>query len=451
MKKNRTLCVVTVVLIVFMGACRKPTLIGDEIIPGSDFLYSQRTDTFRIITNTLYDDSVTTSFNLFYSLGSIESDVFGKTSAHIYTQVSLPSNNLNFGTNPAVDSVVITLDYAVIYGDTLAPHTVNVYKMVEDIDATRTYFSNSKLHDLHVPVGSKNFVPNNHDSVVVYGNTFAPHLRIKLSDAFAIELFDQSDTTKFIDNENFRNFLKGIYLETDTTAGFSNGIMQFNMASIISGMQIFYHNDDADSLSTLLNFTGLKYNYFTHNYTETAPTINYLTNPDTINGDEEIFVHGFAGLKSYIQIPFLTNLQDVGINKAEIIFTVLGEIDTIFDPPTAILLTRTDSTLENKFNFISYTAEQFFSLPDQGFDNSLSYGGSLDTLVNRFGQTVNVYKYDISLYFQDIIAGREDNNGMMLTVYAGNRLVNGVVLAGSSYADTTKRPYLSVTYTLVDP
>lgn len=450
MKRSDLICAV-LFSIAFIVSCRKSTLIGDELIPDSDFLHSQRTDTFRIITTTTFDDSAVTSLNLFYSLGSLESDTFGKVSANIYTQVLLPSSNLYFGVNPVVDSVVLLLDYAGLYGSLTAQHSLNVYKLLEDIDASRLYYSNSKLHDLPVLIGSKHdFVPNTTDSIEVLGTKYPAHLRIKLSDWFAQELINSSDTTRFIDNTRFTDFLKGFLIETDTT-GTGNSVMHFDLASFVSGMAMYYKNDASDSLVTVFPFSGTKYNYYTHNYAGIDPVIsNYLTDPDTVNGDAETFVSGFAGLKTYVQIPTLTNLQNVGINKAELIFTVEGTPDTTFSAPPALLLVKTDSTLKNKFAAVSYASEIYYSIVDQG-TTGFDYGGKLDTIVNRFGQTVYVYKYDLSLYFQDIILGREENNGMMLICYAGNRLPNGVRLCGSDFPDTTKRPYLSITYTLVNP
>ncbi|MBC8045894.1 MAG: DUF4270 family protein, partial [Fimbriimonadaceae bacterium] len=170
--------------------------------------------------------------------------------------------------------------------------------------------------------------------------------------------------------------------------------------------------------------------------------------------DEEVFVQGFGGLKTYIQFPTLNNLQNVSINKAELTFTLpiaIGELDTVFEVPPSLLLIKADSLLKNDFDVISYSSELFYSLPDQSVNDPLFYGGKLDTITNRFGQSVYAYKYDISLYIQDIVLGKEENNGLMLICYPGNRIPHGVTLAGTNYADETLRPYLTITYTLVDP
>lgn len=442
---------ILLLFLVSMISCRKATLLGDELIPDSDFLHSQRQDTFSIITNTLLDDSIVTSFNIFHALGSLEDDSLGKTSANIYTQILMPTNNLNFGADAVIDSVVLILDYAGLYGDTTATHSVRVFKMLDDIETSTLYFSDSRLHYLPIEIGNKqNFIPNTKDSIEIDSIKYPAHLRIRLSDWFAQEILDDPDSTRFIDNNTFTDFLKGIYIEEDTTSGFTNSIMYLDLNSSLSGMKIYYKNILGDSLSITFPFSGNKFNYFTHNYDGTAAQ-THLESLDTVSGNDLTFVQGFGGLKTFVEFPYLDSLQGVSINKAELVFTVLGTPDTVFTAPAAMLLVRTDSTLKNIYDGISYSTELYHSLPDQSLDDPLSYGGKLDTIQNVSGQTVYAYKYDISLYIQDIVLGKRENDGLMLICYPGNRIPNGVTLCGSNFADATKRPYISITYTLVDP
>ncbi|MFN0275542.1 MAG: DUF4270 domain-containing protein [Chitinophagales bacterium] len=450
MKQFRVLVSIYLILVVSIFSCRKATLIGDELIPESDFLHSQREDTFSIITNTLLDDSVVTSFNTFHALGSLDDDTLGKTSASLYTQILLPTNNLTLGDSVQVDSIVLIFDYAGLYGDSTAAHTLKVYKMLEDIETT-LYYSDAKLHSLPVEIGRKeNFIPNLNDSVVIGNVTLPPHLRIRMNDWFADELVNSTDTTRFIDNTNFLDFLKGLYIETDISGGYSNSIMYLDLKAFFSGMQIYYENSIADSLSILFPFSGNKFSYYTHDFSGTVAGDKIAT-PDTVLGDAETFVRGFGGLKTYVRFPYLDSLKNVSINKAELVFTIESTSDTVFSVPPALLLVRTDSTLRNRYDAITYSTELYHSLPDQSFADPLNYGGKIDTITNIYGQNVYVYKYNISLYIQDIVLGKTQNDGLMLVCYPGNRIPNGVTLFGSNALDFTKRPYLSITYTLVDP
>lgn len=437
------------------GACRKPTFIGDDLIPGEDYLSSQRIDTFTIKTYTLPDDSAVTSVNLFYSLGSMadqndgEGHSFGKTTASMYSQILLPTNDLNFGTNPHADSLVLTLDYAALYGDSTARHSLTVYKMLDQIQSQLLYHSDARFHINPVPVGKKvNFVPDIRDSVFLYGFKTVPQLRIRMSDAFADQIIT-ADTTELQNDTTFMDFLNGLYIEEDTfTAGYSNSIMLFDMTSSWSALTLYYHNDEGDSLFVALPF-GTCVNRFTHQYPPGSSPAAYLSNPDT-SGDDITFVQGFAGLRTFVEIPYLQNLEDISINKAQLTFTLPeNTIDSTFPPPAKMLIVQSDSLMHNYYYLALYSQDFYYSIVDQqlGFTD---IGGTLESQTDRFGQQVYVYQYDLTRHFQQIIDGKIPNRGFFLICYPGNRIPNAVTLCGSNYMDETRRPYLTITYTTVN-
>ena len=427
-------------------------MLGQDLIPPYDQLHSQRQDTFTIITTILPDDSAITSFNIFYALGSLNNNDFGKTSAGIYTQINLPTNNLYLGPNAAVDSIVLILDYASLYGDTTSIHTVSVYKMLDRFITTIPYFSDAKFHYLPVSIGKKsNFIPKPNDSTIVYGKKAPPALRIKMNDAFVQEFLNPADTSKFLNDTLFTEFLKGVYITTDTLAGFKNSMMLLDLYSSISGMAVYYHNDDADSLTVLFPFNGPKVNSFSHNYVG-SNALEPLTNPNYTTGDSLLYIQGLTGLKAYIQIPYLENLQGVAINKAELTFTLARPIDSIFPPPDELMFITSDSLKKNQFIFRDYASETFISVVDQDIIFSgitYDYGGNLDTTFNQFGQQVLTYKFNLTRHFQKVIQGDLPNNGFMLIVYPGYRIPNSVILGGSGHYNENLKPYLTITYTNV--
>lgn len=152
--KNKVLFLL-VGLVLLGASCRKSNFIGEDLIPDGDHLQSEHTDTFSVITYTALGDSVVTSQNVYYALGSLESDKFGKSTAGIYAQLRLPTNNIFFGNGSAVDSVVLTLDYAGYYGDTTQFHKVNVYRLVQPLQSGRLYYSDTKLNVINYPWAQK--------------------------------------------------------------------------------------------------------------------------------------------------------------------------------------------------------------------------------------------------------------------------------------------------------
>ncbi len=437
-------------LIFFNQSCRKPTNIGEELLPIEDLLNSEKIDTFQVITYTLPDDSVVTSQNLFYALGSLNSSVYGKTTAGFFAQVLLPTNNLTFGDGAITDSVVLTLDYAGFYGDISERQSVSIYRMLEPLESNRLYYSDTKFNTLPISLGNKKqFVPGVYDSVEINGVQNEPHLRIRLSEFFGNDIM--SDTLVLENDTTFLNYLHGLYVEADTSGGHSNGIMLFDLNSTISGLTIYYHNTISDSLSVRFPLTAVKTNYFTHSYDGTDVQ-GELTMPAT-EGAEQTFVQGFGGLKTIVEIPYLENLKDVSVNKAEITFTIAGETDSIFAAPPNILFVQTDSLLNNFYYLAIYSQEFYFSIIDQSFGTDfLEIGGTLTSEYNRItGQLESVYKYNITRHVQEVIQGTIQNNGFALVAHPGNRIPNAVTLAGSNYTlEPALKPYLNITYTTIN-
>ncbi len=432
-------------------SCRKQNFIGEELIPDEDLFNSERIDTFNIITYTDFDDSVVTSQNVFYTIGSINSEIYGKSTAGIYAQLLMPTNNLNFGTDSILDSIVLTLDYAGYYGDEEAEHSISVYRMIERMESGRLYYSDTRFHVMPIPIGKKtDFVPNMTDSVTLaYGGEMEPHLRIKLFDSFGQTIMNQ-DSTVLENDTTFLDFLKGLYIETDTfTSGFSNGMMYFDMASVLSGVTIYYHNAEADSLKVTFPFLGVKSNHFTHSYPSTSIVHDPLTNPNTTIGEPLTYVQGLGGMRTIVQIPTLENLEDVSINNAEITIYLAGGTSDDFPAPPKLMLVQLDSASHNYYYLALYNYEIYSSIVDDVFGSN-DIGGIPSKQEDRFGRSPLIVKYNITRHIQEIIEGSIDNNGFALICFPGNRIPNSVTLSGNQSQLLINRPYLSITYTTIN-
>lgn len=452
-QRSRNTILILLALLAIMGACRKPTLIGEGLIPPEDQLNSERQDTFTVITTVLREDSAVTNFNLFFPLGSLDQEFIGKSSASLYIQPLLPTNDLFLGEEPVIDSIVLVLDYAALYGDTNAVHSVNVYKVIEEFDRQSNYLSDQRLLTLPEPIGRKaGFVPNLDDSVDVLGVRQAPQLRIRLSDGFAQQFGDDSDTVKFQNDTTFTQFLKGLYVEADTSGGHSNSIMVLNLQDANSGLVLYYSNETADSLQAVFPLFGNRFSTYTHDYTGTEAG-ELLSSPDPPEGDSILYLQGLTGLKAKVTVPYLDSLDGIAINKAEFVFPLRLENDTLFPAPGRLLLIEGDSLNRNEFFYIDYNSETYISVVDQDFLFSginYDYGGQLDTVVNRNGESIPAYRFNLTRHFQKILQGDIDNDGFMLIVYPGYRIPNAVTLYGTGTTNEDYSPYLSITFTYVN-
>src|ERR1044072_2339039 len=97
MKLARLNLVVLMLLATSIFSCKKTTFIGIDILPNTDDVGAQFTDTFTLITNTIREDSVLTSSTLNNISGFIYDPLFGKSYAALFTQFLLSTNDVDFG------------------------------------------------------------------------------------------------------------------------------------------------------------------------------------------------------------------------------------------------------------------------------------------------------------------------------------------------------------------
>jgi len=437
---------------IILASCDKDNFLGKDLLPEEDLLNSIRVDTFRIVTYTDLEDSIVTSQNPFYALGSLDNERYGKSTASIYAQMLLPAANLFFGDLPVVDSVVMTLDYSGYHGDTTALHSVSILRMIEPLFNTRNYHSDEKFKTLPIPVGKKtDFKANFLDSVTLAdGSKWEPHLRINLFESFGRNIVNL-DSNILASDTSFIEYLQGLCISPDTlTAGFVNGIMFFDLASEISGVRIYYHNNLADSLSILFPFSGVKVNGFTHTYGAETEAYQALMTPDTTLGDALTYVQGFGGLRTIVKLPTLTDLQDVSVNKAEIIFTMTNDGARFFPAPPKVALVQLDSLQHNYYYYYLYSFELYSSIIDDNLGNTDIGGIAVKTIREESGRVVYEYRYNITKHVQDILEGDLENNGFALVSFPGNRVPNAVTLGGPQCLREEFRPRFSITYTTIN-
>ena len=118
---KQTMLSILIILSLFFTACEDDqNNVGLDIQPPGDRLNVFTTDTFSVYAYSKPVDSVRTDETSVSLLGSIHDPIFGTTTASLYTQFRLSETAVSFGDNPVLDSLVMTLDYKSLYGDTNA-------------------------------------------------------------------------------------------------------------------------------------------------------------------------------------------------------------------------------------------------------------------------------------------------------------------------------------------
>ncbi|MGH2643796.1 MAG: DUF4270 family protein, partial [Chitinophagaceae bacterium] len=283
--------------------CNESTILGQNLIPGSDRINTLETDTFTVQTQTFYrpDDSLIANFQTQMEAGAITGDpVFGRTTAITYSQFGVPNDAFTYtGTNPTLDSVVLSYRYAGYYGDSLGQQTYTVYPINDPtfVD-TVYYYLHQQIPINNAPLGTVTVSPYSvQDSVSVYGKMQPPQLRIKLNDAFGQELMQQSSTGAFTNDSAFHKLLNGLALVPDSTTPGRRSILYLALNSAYTGISVFYHNSTTDSLQAFFPFnvsTCAFTEYVRRDYTGSEAALHFGDTTSS-KGDSLIYLQSSPG------------------------------------------------------------------------------------------------------------------------------------------------------------
>jgi len=423
----------SLLMFLFLASCKEPSDFGLDTQPSSDLLETTYQDTFSLNAYTVRDDSIYTNEVYYNLMGSYIDPVFGASYAGFYTQILLPESNVDFGTNPILDSMFLCLDYVGYYYGLNTPSEipVRVYEVLDDFNIDSVYYSYTDLQKTLLV--EKNITPNLEDSVLINNVSYAPHLRISLPISWGQKFLDESGNTTLENNENFLDFFKGLFV--DATPIFigkpSGSILQFNLISSLSNITLYYHNDtDTTDYNFVINEDAARFNVFSHNaYVSSHSDLQDQLLGNTTSAEDILFLQAMAGTKIKIELPYIENVKKIAINKAELIIPVnqtVSDVDN-YIPPQSLSLVSIDKDGEYQF------------LPDQ-LASSSTFGGVYD-------ESKKEYRFLISRYIQDLILGKEENLGLYLLV-SGNVINASRIAISGNNNDPGIR--IAITYTQID-
>lgn len=345
-------------------SCTDPNTIGLEIQPPSDnvIISSASFDGFSFATES--EDSLRTDEPLNLILGQIIEDPLLISSSGFYTQILLTENNTNLGTNPVVDSVVLSYTYSGYYGTLEEFNVLEVDKISENLHKDSIYYSNSYTSPYYTNI--------NVDSFHLSTNTADPFLRIRLNPSFGQEILDLGEDY-LKDNETFLQYFKGISVSAQAT----NTMLYLNAEGSDSYLKIYYHNDEGGTDTLSLDFTlggdAARMNLF-----------NTKDNNSIIEDDSRIYIQSMAGYKAKINIGNLDLLRDTlkgkVINKATINFDVEAGSQSDYEAHEKLVLVRVNENGENIF------------LTDFTIEGELYFGGNLEGEKYEFNITRYIYQ-----------------------------------------------------------
>lgn len=423
------------ILILLFSCHKNDSPVGVNILPASDVLGAAYTEVYPTVTYSMLDDTVyTTNITNSNLLGSMNDAILGRTDASIYSTYeiigSLSCEAL--GSNPALDSVVLSLVYATgvpTLGDTNQPVSLDVFPVTESIYRDSAYYSDrnisyNKNYNLVEGGQSKVVYPrlltqikaNKDDQSYTY-----PQIRVRLRKEFGEMLFNCNYLSSL---SLFQNIFKGLYITTNSTIlpqpTYGNIFyVDMNTSSIL----LYYHNDAGvqPALPIKCGANSTRFGQFVHDYKFLAdPNLAHqlypLSSADTTT-NQNIYLQGAAGVKAKIEFPDLMKWADsnIVVNKAELDFV-----------PDVSRTEYTNTTM-NSFPTRLYL---------EGYNESTGKPGTLTENVYAFGGlwdgTNNNFAFQIPHTIAQIVKGNIKKPIFYVSVFRSAIYPERVVLGGAN-------------------
>lgn len=360
-------------------------------------------------------------------IGSLVDPNFGRSVSALTAEMLLTTVNIDFGSNPVVDSAGLFLRYEGAYGDTATPMSFEVHQLAERLSRDTTFYSSYRAATGQLLSLPNNIVPRPNSNVTIGGVLTTPTLGIPLDPVFFQQNFaDVGDGSfsGFSSQEDFLDYFKGLHVSTTTESG---AILYFDLSSSNSVLRIFYHNDDEDSLSVSLNFSQggdvlpIHFSEFDHDY-DAYPTGFDLSNIDSVSGEENVYVQSMGGVVTIIEVPGLAGLTNQGIliNQATLEITKKPGVGATSPPPTRLELRR---------------------ISDEGGPGSLirdfqfTFGDEGDGFFRSEPLKQGKYRFRLTRYIFEVANGGTSQRLMLLPTVKSTA-ANRVVLAGGELPDS---------------
>lgn len=419
-------------LIFIFSGCTKidTTDLGNDLIPAVDNVNTFETVLDINTDNLLFtNDSSQIPYNLDHAVGIIENDPdFGRTDAALYFDVA-PSA---FKVYPfikkdsvvAIDSVVVSLAYKSLYGDSNSMQRFEVFEIDPTANFQYSSTSDYKLNHADFPVlpvalGGRTIDFKTLNDSVTYINgkdtvRTINELRIRVNSSLGTR-FVNADTSNAYQNDSiFKTFLKGLSIKINNAASPSKNALAYFDLSDSKTKVTFYcrvKNNGKDSaiapffryIPFANNGTGISYIGAQANLIKRTPANGYLANITNSNpNDDKLYLQSTPGSYASLKIPGIDTLTNRVIHRAEIIIQKLPAISETFTTPDLLFI-----------DLINPTADTAFTIPNDFIPTGR---GTYD--INLIGGRLknNQYVFNISRYLQSIVTKKRPN--YTLRIYA---------------------------------
>jgi len=408
-------------IVLVIGACKKPTdLQADGLLPPEDVLYANQSDTTRILSYIVREDTLSTDELSACLLGSYTEETFGRTLASFSTQFVLSGANPSFPEIFEVDSVIFSVAYTGYSYGALGEGYLSVKELSADLPKSGSFNSS-----YNAPVMNENLLADASQTFQFKPKTYlfgtadslAPQLRIPLKTSLGTRLLQPADTTVLESDENFQAYFKGLKVEAGS---YPMGVVALDLTNINSKITVYYRFDNGGLADTTFYEFPVtsdcgRYSRIQHFYQyATQPELQELVTSDTLANQSMVYLQAGSGTKTKLVLPNLLDLQMNGgriVNKAELI--VPFDKDARYAPTSQI------------FIFYQNSEGTLVALPDQFSGN---IGGGVEESNKR-------YRLNITQYVQKVISGELDNAPLFIVSGAAGVSVNRTIIHGPDFSE----------------
>jgi hypothetical protein len=421
------------------------TDLGSDLLPAVDNIKTFDTTLVINTTNGGFNDTQYVGKYEDYTLGAITNDpLFGRTTANIYMQLKPSfypfyfgnSGDTTSGPGLGIDSVVLCLKYVGFWGDSSAPVSLEV-REINDADFKDSVKKENST--VYKPSGIGALLGTANVNVLALGNyirlnngrdSVRNQIRIKLSGAWAAQLFSRDSTKSnagnnaFYNDSIYRRFYNGIAVIATGASG--NGLMYASLSDTATKLEVHYKRKALGSAKIDSVYTSLRFN---PSLSEIAPNFpvsnaaNYILRnragfPVNNPAAGEQYLQTSPGNYINLSIPGLGGLSNRIIHRAEIIVEQIPTTDPLdakLSPPNFIYVDLKDTGTTNKWKPVYFdlnTSEPYD--PDFKTTNYFPsqvnfqyYGGYKRNRKDVLsGKQIVFYNINISRYVQQIVTER---------------------------------------------
>lgn len=322
------------IIIIAMASCQEDiSSIGSEIL-GSETPNGILYDSATVVSYSKKLPPVQSNRLPVYQFGVYNDPVYGKSTANLLSQLTLEVNDPKFGDSVVVDSVYLYLPYFSnattvdstttytldsIYGN--SPININISRsnyFLRNFDPDtgfedfQNYYSDQgplfKSYLVDELASVNNFIPTANGFVFNKGEEneekLGPGLRVKLNSTyFEQKIIEMEGTPELRNSNNFKDYFRGIYF--DVTSNNADGSL-FLFDASKAYISIYFSRNKAnapnerENKTFKLNFGGINVNTFKNELPQSIKTA--LEDPDTENGEENLYIRGGDGIISVVEL-----------------------------------------------------------------------------------------------------------------------------------------------------